>query len=259
MDVRPRGVVHNLDRMTEYVAQAAATGADVVAFPELCDTDYSDADLTGLETPIPGDRTQRLADAARKHHIAVVAGLLESVPQGRYNTAVMLGAMGGIEALYHKAHLSCDTRGETITAETDAFLAGDDLPVFDTSLGRVGIMICKDGDYPEVMRTLSVKGARIVFWITNRASVSSAAYHLAESNRVALIVSNRAAGHAAGGGSAIFNCLGQPLAQAKSDETLLTAELDLDAMEHEHDYHWNIGRIRKPELYKPIAEISGEY
>ena len=89
-------------------------------------------------------------------------------------------------------------------------------------LGTIGIMICKDGGYPEVPRVLAVKGAEIILWMTNRGGVDRrASAHYASSNRTALLVSNRAKGHAAGGGSAIFDSGGSIVSQAGQEESII--------------------------------------
>jgi predicted amidohydrolase len=256
MDVEPAAVARNRARMEDFVAEAAGGGADLVVFPELCDTDYYVGDFAALEIPLLREHSDGLSCAAREHGVVVIAGLLESTAQGRHNSAILIDPQGDIQATYRKTHLSCDTRGGTIRAEADDFLPGDSLPVFDTTIGRIGMMICKDGDYPEVSRTLTVQDARIIFWLTNRANVSKAAFHLAESNRVALVVSNRANGHAPGCGSIILNCTGEALAQAGEEEAIIYGELDPEEMQREHEYHWTVGRVRRPELYGPLAESS---
>ena len=134
---------------------------------------------------------------------------------------------------------------------------GEEIPVFDTPIAKVGIMICKDGDYPEVPRILAVKGAEIILWLTNRPRVKrgSAAYHAA-SNCVGVVVANRAQGHARGGGSAIFDWRGDMVADAGAGESIICAELDMAALRDARAVHWNEQRVRRPELYAELSARS---
>ena len=253
-DGLPGHVDANLGRMVKLIEDAAARGAGLVAFPEVAVSDYCGADFAPLASPVPGEQFEILAKAAARYGVFVAAGLIERSPRGLHNTVVLIDSTGALAGTSRKTHLSLAHYDPSIAREVDVLVPGDDIRVFDTPFARVGIMICKDGDYPEVPRTLAVKGAEIILWLTNRPGVKrgSAAYHAA-SNCAAVAVANRAQGQARGGHSAIFDWKGDTVAEAGAGESILRTELDLAAMREARAVHWNEQRVRRPELY---AELS---
>ena len=253
-DGMPGDVDANLRSMVRLIDDTAAMGVDLVAFPEVAVSDYHGTDFASLASPVPGERFEVLAGAAARGGVFVAAGLIERSPRGLHNTVVLIDPAGELVGICRKTHLSLAHYDPSIAREVDVLVPGDDIPVFVTPFASVGIMICKDGDYPEVPRTLAVKGAEIILWLTNRPGVKrgSAAYHAA-SNCAAVAVANRAQGHARGGHSAIFDWKGGTVAEAGAGESILRAELDLAAMREARAVHWNEQRVRRPELY---AELS---
>jgi len=117
------------------------------------------------------------------------------------------------------------------------------------------MMICKDGEYPEVPRVLAVKGAEIILWMTNRGGVNqNASIHYASSNRTVLVVANRAKGHANGGQSAIFDWQGKVLCEAGEAENIIMTDIDMDTMRERRKTYWKENRVRRPELYKILGK-----
>lgn len=105
---------------------------------------------------IPGPATQRWGEVARRHRVYVVAGLAEREGARRRNTAVLLDRTGAVVGKYHKSHLTIPER--MINGITE----GDELPVFDTDFGRIGLLICWDYHFPESARILALKGAELI-------------------------------------------------------------------------------------------------
>ena len=257
LDIAPGQVAENLAAIERRIAAAAGEVEHLVALPEAATTDYYVEGFAPLAAPVPGPQCDVLMRAARQNNVMVTAGLIERVPEGLYNTAVLIGADGGLIGRYRKTHLSVTDRGGTIAKECDVFLPGDDLPVFETPLGVMGVMICKDGDYPEVPRVLAAKGAETILWLTNRGGVNITAAGLyAGSNHSAVVVANRAKGHVNGGGSAILDWRGRILAgeDRSRDEAVLLADVDMDALREARHTWWSETRIRRPELYGALAD-----
>ncbi len=115
-------------------------------------------------------------------------------------------------------------------------------------------MVCKDGMIAEVPRTLGVKGAEIIFWLTNCgwAEEIEAKYY-AYSNKLIIVASNRSDGFAKGGGSVIIDWSGKVIIQANEEECLIIAEIDLSDMNKDREYHWNYDRKPRPELYSALS------
>jgi predicted amidohydrolase len=256
-DGMPGHVGANLRGMVKLIDAAAEKGAALVAFPEVAVSDYVGTDFAPLAGPVPGEQFEVLSQAASGCGVFVAAGLIERSPRGLHNTVVLIDSGGALAGMCRKTHLSLDHYDPTVAREVDVLVPGEEIPVFDTPIAQVGIMICKDGDYPEVPRILAVKGAEIILWLTNRPRVKrgSAAYHAA-SNCVGVVVANRAQGHARGGGSAIFDWRGDMVADAGAGESIICAELDMAALRDARAVHWNEQRVRRPELYAELSARS---
>jgi predicted amidohydrolase len=150
-------VAANLTLIRALLERGAASGAELVVFPELATTGYawsSSEEVTPLAEPVPGPVTGWLTERCREHGCHVVLGLVERAGRRLYNTAVLVGP-DGLGARYRKAKLwSWDTLWAT---------AGDQPPaVWRTPIGRVGTLICADLDYPEGTSWLSRAGADLV-------------------------------------------------------------------------------------------------
>jgi predicted amidohydrolase len=157
---RPRGgksPMENCRQFAAYIEEAARKGADLVVLGETLT--YPDTGLTYAECaePIPGPSTEYFAELARKHRLHIVPGLIERDRHLLYNVAVLIGPDGEIIGKYRKV---CLPRGEI----EGGISPGDDYPVFDTRMGRIGMMICYDGFFPEVARELSIRGAEVIAW-----------------------------------------------------------------------------------------------
>ncbi len=105
--------------------------------------------------PIPGPSTARLGEAARRHHMYLVAGLIERDGHALYNTAVLIDRHGKVQGKYHKIYLPREEVEGGLTP-------GSTCPVFDTDFGRIGLMICWDAEYIEPARALGYQGAEII-------------------------------------------------------------------------------------------------
>lgn len=251
----PGQVKTNLGNMVKLIETAAESGAGLVAFPEVAVSDYIGTDFASLASPIPGDQFDVLSQAASQCKVFVAAGLIERSSQGLHNTVVLIDSRGALSGICRKTHLSLGHYDPTVAREIDVLVPGEEIPIFAMPFGKVGIMICKDGDYPEVPRILAVKGAEIILWLTNRPGVKrgSASYHAA-SNCVGFAVANRAQGYARGGHSAIYNWRGEMVAEAGDGSSIIYAELDMDELREARLVHWNQERVRRPELYEQLSE-----
>ncbi|TLD40729.1 MAG: Aliphatic amidase AmiE [Candidatus Jettenia ecosi] len=145
----------NLDNA---VAGIKRTDADLVVLPELFNTGYqftSKEEAFGLAEKVPeGQTTQALINLSREKHRYIVAGLSEREGNYSYNSAILVGP-NGFMGCYRKLHL--------FHHEKLWFEPGNGaLNIYDIGLARIGIMICFDWFFPEVARSLALKGADII-------------------------------------------------------------------------------------------------
>lgn len=149
-------MAENLKRAEVRIAEAAATGAEVVLLPETLDVGWLSAGAKGPGTIPAGMPCRRLAAAARRHRVFVAAGLTERAGGRSYNAAVLLDPRG--ELLLHHRKINELAEGRT------TYGLGDRLAVADTRLGRLGLMICADAFAPGqvISRSLGMMGAQVI-------------------------------------------------------------------------------------------------
>jgi len=153
----------NLQNSLDLAREAAINGADLIVLPELANTGYLFANrrdaFNHAEAVPEGPSTQAWIDFAAQHQVYLVAGLAEQDAMQLFDTAVLLGP-GGFIGKYRKAHLW--------NKEKLWFTPGDlGFPVFETPIGRIGLLICWDIWFPEVPRLLSQQGADIICSLNN--------------------------------------------------------------------------------------------
>ncbi|WP_311380325.1 nitrilase-related carbon-nitrogen hydrolase [Arthrobacter sp. ISL-72] len=154
----------NLAAIDRFAASAAADGATLVAFPEYATYEKKKVDATFPEMaePLYGPVCQKLAATARRHRIALVAGVVETSnePGKAYNTLVAFGPDGERRAVYRKIHLF-DAQG---FGESTFIKPGPSTSpvVFDFGGARFGLMTCYDLRFPELARSLADAGAQVL-------------------------------------------------------------------------------------------------
>ena len=222
-----------------FVEQAAEKNVDLLVLPELLTTYKIKDDRISAAEPIPGPSTEFFGALAKKHDMYIVAGLLERDGHLVYNVAVMVGPDGKVAGKYRKVTLP---RGEIEGGITP----GDDYPVFDTRFGRVGMMVCYDGFFPEVARELSNRGAEVIAWPVWGCNPMLGAARACE-NHVYVVSSTYTDVSSNWMVSAVFGHDGKKLAQADEWGTIAIAEVDLNETMHWHslgDFQAQIQRHR---------------
>jgi N-carbamoylputrescine amidase len=150
------------------IRDAAARGARLVLLQELHQSSYfckvEDPALFDLAEPIPGPGTEWLGGLARELSLVIVGSLFERRAAGLYhNTAVVLEADGSFAGRYRKAHIPDDPA----YYEKFFFTPGDDdLRPIETSVGRLGVLVCWDQWYPEAARLMALAGADLLLYPT---------------------------------------------------------------------------------------------
>jgi predicted amidohydrolase len=155
-------ITSNVDKCVTLVERCvAATGAELVVLPESASTGFTPgvAPEELWELMEPG-LTAPLADVAARLGVHLVYGTYERgpTPATVYNAAVLVGPTGAVLGTYRKTHLFC---GEG-AAEGGWVTPGTEVVVVRTELGSIGLIICFDGDYPELSRITAVRGAEVI-------------------------------------------------------------------------------------------------
>lgn len=251
----------NITKMIAMLNEIVSKGdVDLVIFPELAVTGYECSDLyESLAEGFPeGDSIKRFCEQARKHGIHIVFGFIEKAEKdGRpvlYNSAAMIDDRGNALGCYRKSHL---VDGE----ETKYFEKGTEYKVFDTSIGKIGIVICWDMAYPEPARILALKGAEIIAapaawetepnegdWeIVNAARSFDNVLYLATCNHVG---TDRELSFF--GRSKISGPLGRPIVEAGDGEEIISASVDLSVLPELREGYYVLLKDRNPKTYEQI-------
>ncbi len=274
----------NLQRAIDRLHQAAAKGTQIACLPELFRTQYfcqrQDTALFDLAEPIPGPTTARLAEVAKQLRMVVVGSIFEKRAAGVYhNTAIMLDADGSLRGIYRKMHIPDDP----LYYEKYYFTPGDlGYKAFDTSVGKVGTLVCWDQWYPEGARLTALQGAQVLFYptaigwhpdekeqygaaqydawrIMQRAHAIANGVYVCAVNRVGFedgdIRGNKAPGKGLEfwGGSFIADPFGRLIAQAGHDkEEILIGEVDAAVIEDTRR-NWPFLRDRRIDSYGAIT------
>lgn len=253
----------NLARALDVMGEAKRAGAELIAFPEVILDRFfpqvpDDRKALELAEPIPGPVTERISERARELGLVTVFNLYELEPATgrRFDSSPVFDADGRLLGVTRMIHIT-DYEG---FHEQSYYFPGDKgVPVYETRVGKIGVAICYDRHYPEVMRSLGIAGAELVVipqagtvgeWPEGlyEAEVRTAAfqngYFVALANRVGVEGKLHFAGE-----SFVVDPEGRILARSTSlGEDLLLADLDLAACgtSTARRLFW---RHRRPELY----------
>jgi len=266
----------NLSKMISMLDDAAKQNVKLAVFPELALTGFSCGEKHfELSEPIPGPTTEAIGRKAKEHGMYVVVGMPEkgNIAGVIYNAAALVAPDGKVIAKYRKSHLALYLHwGDIICEEQEIFRRGNELSVFKTELGNIGILICQDSDFPETWRTIALKGAEIVTFPS--ASPPGFKYMwyneltaMAYQNSFYIIATNKVGKESydfhgikaeleSFGGSIILDPLGQIIKNAKEfEEDIIVAEINTDEVA-KNRWATKLLRDRRPELYKEICKME---
>ncbi|MEO5811378.1 MAG: carbon-nitrogen hydrolase [Rhodanobacter sp.] len=269
----------NLDAIETGLREAAAAGAELVLLQELHNGPYfcqhESVEVFDQAESIPGPGTARIGQLAEELHLVVVASLFERRAAGLYhNTAVVFDRSAAIAGIYRKMHIPDDPG----FYEKFYFTPGDlGFEPINTSVGRLGVLVCWDQWYPEAARLMALAGAEVLLyptaigWDPNDAPEEQARQRdawitvqrgHAVANGLPLLACNRTgfeadptgvmAGVQFWGSSFVTGPQGEFLAQAgTAARELLLADVDLARSEHVRRI-WPFLRDRRIDAYADL-------
>ena len=275
----------NLAVIEQRVGEAARSGAKLVLLQELHNGAYfcqhESVDEFDLAERIPGPSTERLAALAKQHGVVLVSSLFEKRATGLYhNTAVVFDADGSTAGKYRKMHIPDDPG----FYEKFYFTPGDlGFTPIDTSVGRLGVLVCWDQWYPEAARLMALAGAELLLYPTAIGWDPSDDNAEKTRQRDAWVLSHR--GHAVANGLPVLSCnrvghepspiasdknvgasgidfwgnshvlgpQGEFIAEAGTEPTILLADVDMARSEHVRRI-WPFLRDRRIDAYGDLTK-----
>ncbi len=241
--ITPNDVQANVEKGVQWLERAAAESeAELIVFPETVTTGYetglSADELWDLVDDAPGKITEDIQKTAARLGVHVVwPSYRRGSERGEvFNSSILIGPDGDILGIYDKTHPAPWER----RAHGGWVEVGNRAEVYETELGTIGMIICYDGDFPELSRILAVNGAEIII----QASALQRSYDIwyitnaarAYDNHVYFIACNLVGPDAAGnygfGHSMILNPIAWRLAQARGTEEIIAARLDPDPLRY---------------------------
>ena len=257
---------HNFNIMKKNIKKAKKRGANLIIFPELSLTGYVNRDLTyELAEPIPGSAIRSLEEITKKEKVYMVFGMLERSEKAHavlYNTSVLLGP-DGLIGKYRKMHLPT----HSVFEEKRYFRLGYEAPVFETNIGKLGLIICYDVFFPEICRLLRLRGSQLIICISASPGARRKFFEVftvarALENTVFLAYVNLVGvenGLQFWGGSRIIAPSGNIVAQAKYDEEdLVIGNVDYAELERIEVFVPTLRDLR-PELFNSLKEQTEKF
>ncbi len=266
----------NVAKASEWIAKATGEGAKLIVLSEAylsgyCVSTREEAEKIALRVHCAQDLEVTDADPAVyamlnlaiEHDVHLVFGVAAKDDFGLINCALLAEPNGRLRR-YVKTHLPC--LGFDQFAEP-----GQALPVFETELGRIGILICYDLRSPEATRVMALRGAEIVVLPTNwpvrkGAPASVMVPARCAENKIYYATCNRLGdenGFSFAGGSGLYDLDGSELARIGNEEGMILAEVDLALAREKHSvvipglFSTHMTNDRRPELYGDLVAPTG--
>ena len=260
-----RGGYHPEDSYVPYINRAGKDGAQLVVFPEY---------VLG-RISVPGPETAKISAAAKGNSIYVAIGCWEVFANDTFANSILIFDRGGeIVGKYRKTHPAIDhfdggppwakppkgkTREWMLQNDPEWIMeAGKELPVFEFDFGKVGILTCYDGWFPEPARVLSLKGAELILWMNGRGGsvedfiVRSIMFQ----SHVAMIATNQAYGSGTMIGDNAKSSTGLLAECPSREESYISATINLKRIRQQRASSRNFQQ-RRPDLYGPLVAPKG--
>lgn len=271
---------NNVARLEARIREASSQGAELIVLQELhnglyfCQTEH--VDVFDQAEPIPGPSTDSFGALARELGVVIVLSLFERRAAGLYhNTSVVLERDGSIAGKYRKMHIPDDPA----YYEKFYFTPGDlGFEPIQTSLGKLGVLVCWDQWYPEAARLMAMRGAEILIYPTaigwessdqaSEQTRQSDAWQLVQrghavANGLPLVAVNRVgveadpSGQTGGirfwGRSFVAGPQGELLCELGQDEEIAIVNIDLERCERVRRW-WPFLRDRRIDAYEGITK-----
>lgn len=250
----------NAEKAERMLREAAANGCDIAVLPEMWNTPYSNDFFRGYAEAADGRTVEFLSGLAGDLGIYIVGGSIPEIDGGNvYNTSFVFDRNGERIARHRKAHLfDVDIKGGIRFIESETLTPGDEVTVFDTEFGKMGLAICFDVRFPEMFRKMALEGAQVIF-LPAAFNMTTGPVHWELSMKMRALddqlfmaavspARNEAGCYIAYGHSMVVDPWADILAEAGSGEEIIYAEIDTERITSVRE-QLPLLKARRPELY----------
>jgi predicted amidohydrolase len=249
-DANPGKIEENRNKALRFAKSALDQGAELILFHEELVVGYVQ-DPRKLAEPVDGPTTRAFQDLLRGSHSLIIYGLTEKKDEKYFISATVVSSEG-VLANYHKTHLWWNDIGPR--HEPTFYTPGDQLITFNFKGYKCGLMICYDGDFPEMTRAYANRGCEVLLWMNNRGSRGHGeVMELARRNSMIIGTScccgTDERGNTCSGGSNITDATGKLLAEIWNREGILITDIfPAEVSRLREKNPWYHGQ--RPELYR---------
>ncbi|MBI5680767.1 MAG: carbon-nitrogen hydrolase family protein [Methanobacterium sp.] len=230
----------NITKALEMIKKSAKNKSDMVILPEMFNCPYDNSKFAEYaETKDNSNTLNAISNAAKKYGVYIIAGSIPELNNEKiYNSSFTFDKNGEIIGIYRKIHLfDIDIPNKITFKESDVLTAGNKITVIKTDFCKIGIGICYDIRFPEILRLMTLKGAELIVipgafnMITGPAHWETLIRSRAIDNQVYVVAAspaqNKNLSYVGYGNSMIVEPWGNILARANSKEEIIYSEIDL--------------------------------
>ena len=256
----------NLKKAVEKIDEAASKGVQLIVLPEMFSCPYKASNFPIFAQKDGEKNWTTLSEAAKKNKVYLVAGSMpEREGEKIYNTSYAFDRDGKQIAKHRKMHLfNCDIPGGAFFHESETLTAGNEVTVFDTEYGKIGLMICFDIRFPELSRLMTDRGAKLIivpaaFNMTSGPNWWDLMFRTrAADNQIFMAGCSPArdekASYVAWGHSLVVDPFGKVLSQLDEKENILYQDIDLSETE-KFRQQFKVLKSRRLDIYQ-LTEVS---
>lgn len=232
----------NIEHACEMIKKAASENADIIVLPEMFNCPYQNDCFPVYAEEYPGKTTTALSQAAKENNVYIIGGSIPELYGGNiFNTSYAFDREGNLIAKHQKMHLfDINVEGGVYFMESDTLSPGNQVTVFDTEFGKIGLAICYDIRFPELSRLMSLEGAELIIlpaafnMTTGPAHWELSIRMRALDNQVyfaaAAPARNTEASYVAYGHSMVSDPWGKIVASTDEKESIIYTDIDKDVI-----------------------------
>lgn len=232
----------NIEHACEMIKKATSENADIIVLPEMFNCPYQNDCFPVYAEEYPGKTTTALSQAAKENNVYIIGGSIPELYDGNiFNTSYAFDREGNLIAKHQKMHLfDINVEGGVYFMESDTLSPGNQVTVFDTEFGKIGLAICYDIRFPELSRLMSLEGAELIIlpaafnMTTGPAHWELSIRMRALDNQVyfaaAAPARNTEASYVAYGHSMVSDPWGRIVASTDEKESIIYADIDKDVI-----------------------------